>query len=960
MKKLLLVGWDAADWRIIGPLMEQGKMPNLQGLMHDGVWGNLATLQPALSPILWTSIATGKRADKHGIHGFSEPDLSTGGVRPITNLSRKTKAIWNILSQSDKKCNVVGWWPSSPVEAINGVMVSNHFQTAPKLSEEPWPLSPGTIYPPRLQQSLAELRLRPMDLDGDMLLPFIPDAAEIDQTKENRLLSLAKVTAENASIHAVATQLLQTEPWNFMAVYFDGIDHYGHGFMKYHPPRQEHISEEDFNRYKSVMATAYAFHDMMLGVLLTLAGKDTTVLIMSDHGFHPDHLRPRYLPNEPAGPAAEHRNYGIFVMQGPGIKKGKTEIHGATLLDIAPTVLHAFGLPVGRDMDGKVLESVFSESSPIQRIDSWDTVQGNSGMHPTGAQLDPQDAQAAMDQLIELGYIDKLDADQAIAVDKTTCELQYNLAQSHVDANQYGKAIAIFKKLWEQWPEESRFGIRLMHCYLSLRKPRNARKTLNLIVERKQQYASKAQLELQKIHQDKIAEKTSTFSTLPNSELDDPASNNVAPERITDEDLTPKELEQVRQLQLKAQTNSEALNFFEGLVLQSEQHFEQALDCFSRLLTVEPNRRVSVLTRMGDACLSLKRWDQAEAHFSAIITLDPENALARMGLCQSFLPRKRNLEAAAQAQASIKLKHLNPHGHYLYGIALHRCGHIEWAVDALQEAVRQNPLFPKAYKRLAFIYSKRLKNETKAAEYKLQAEQAQLLLKKQCQSATSSMDQPPQDHPSMSYSPFMLNHTGKVRCPQKQWITVVAGLPRSGTSMLMQILQAGGLPLLTDAQREADASNQRGYFEHEAIKSLDQSTTIFDDALGKVVKVVIPQVQHLPQKYSYKIIFLERDLDEILASQESMLKRNAKVTRSEKNDVLKKVFIRQIQGCKKLLLHYPQADCLSISHNDTIHAPEKTIDLIMEFLKIPDLNRSAMIAAVSSELYRIRLQPSHI
>ncbi len=74
-------------------------MPNFQRLINNGVWGNLATLQPALSPMLWTSIATGKRAEKHGIHGFTEADPSTGGVRPITNLSRKAKAIWKILSQ---------------------------------------------------------------------------------------------------------------------------------------------------------------------------------------------------------------------------------------------------------------------------------------------------------------------------------------------------------------------------------------------------------------------------------------------------------------------------------------------------------------------------------------------------------------------------------------------------------------------------------------------------------------------------------------------------------------------------------------------------------------------------------------------------------------------------------------------------------------------------------------------
>ena len=97
-RKVLLFGWDAADWKVIHPLLDAGKMPHLARFLEQGVMGNIATLQPALSPTLWTSIATGKRPFKHGILGFSEPDPVTGGIRPITNLSRKTKAVWNILN----------------------------------------------------------------------------------------------------------------------------------------------------------------------------------------------------------------------------------------------------------------------------------------------------------------------------------------------------------------------------------------------------------------------------------------------------------------------------------------------------------------------------------------------------------------------------------------------------------------------------------------------------------------------------------------------------------------------------------------------------------------------------------------------------------------------------------------------------------------------------------------------
>jgi len=129
-RKVLLVGWDAADWKVIRPLMDAGKMPNVQRLVANGATGQIATLHPPLSPMLWTSIATGKRPFKHGIHGFTEPAPDGIGVRPVTNLSRKSKALWNILNQNDLRSVVIGWWPSHPAEPINGVMVSDQYHRA--------------------------------------------------------------------------------------------------------------------------------------------------------------------------------------------------------------------------------------------------------------------------------------------------------------------------------------------------------------------------------------------------------------------------------------------------------------------------------------------------------------------------------------------------------------------------------------------------------------------------------------------------------------------------------------------------------------------------------------------------------------------------------------------------------------------------------------------------------------
>ena len=201
-KRLLVVGWDAADWKVIHPLMDAGKMPTLEKLVNGGVMGTIATLHPVLSPMLWTSIATGMRPFKHGVLGFTEPSPDGSDVRPVSTLSRKVKAVWNILNQNGYRSIVVGWWPSHPAEPLNGVMVSNHFAQAVGPLDRPWPVPPGAIHPPGLTDTLAELRVHPNELTGEHIVPFIPRAADVDQSKDPRLGMVAKILAETTTIQA--------------------------------------------------------------------------------------------------------------------------------------------------------------------------------------------------------------------------------------------------------------------------------------------------------------------------------------------------------------------------------------------------------------------------------------------------------------------------------------------------------------------------------------------------------------------------------------------------------------------------------------------------------------------------------------------------------------------------------------------------------------------------------------
>src|SRR4051812_23524792 len=412
-KRVLLIGWDAADWTMIRPLVNAGKMPALADLLAGGTSGNLATLQPALSPMLWNSIATGKRADKHGICSFVEPLPDRSGIRPVTSTSRKCKAIWNILTQAGLRSNVVSWFASHPAEPIRGTVVSDRFAACSVGPGEPLEFPAGTFHPPEFENELGPLLVSPWQIEVDALLPFIPRAADIDQNEDNRLVKLASVIARASTVQAAACRLAAGDDWDFMAAYYSGIDEFGHYFMPYHPPQMEGVSERDAEIYANVMTGCYQFHDMMLESLLAYAGSETTVLVVSDHGFHSGKRRPS--ANGWLEPETWHREFGIACAHGPGIR-GRESLFGATLLDVTPTILALLGLPIGDDMDGRAWLEIFDEPVCIDRVESWESTPGDAGLHSEELREDSAGAAEMMRRLIELGYISSAseDADEKV------------------------------------------------------------------------------------------------------------------------------------------------------------------------------------------------------------------------------------------------------------------------------------------------------------------------------------------------------------------------------------------------------------------------------------------------------------------------------------------------------------------------------------------------------------------
>jgi len=661
-KKVMLIGWDAADWQMIDPLIEKGWMPNLKRLIEGGVRGNINTLFPVLSPMLWNSIATGKYADKHDILGFMEPD-GQGGVRPVTSTSRKAKAMWNILSQNGLRSAVVGWFASAPAERINGCIVTDRYRDCHGEIASKTPLDERAVYPASLIPALEDLIVDKNNITAEQILAFIPDAQLIDHTKEVRLAAFAHGLAQCASIHNAATWLAENETWDLLAVYYDTIDHAGHGFMEFHPPQLPQVTDYEFKMYSNVMSRIVAYHDAMLARLLELAGDDTTVIILSDHGFRNDEHRPRLWwdaeqrkkvgPGQ--NPVAWHRPQGIFVAHGPGIKQGVT-LTGASLLDIAPTVLTLFGLPVGLDMDGHALTQIMDPEPEVVWIDSWEPEAPNDGVW-RGEEIehDPWAAQEAMKQLIELGYMEDPGEDKEKAVRNCSKDRKMNLAQMYMSTHRTRDAIAILKEVVAEDPEARDPKARLAIAYRSVNKLDEAEKLLDGL------------------------------------KADDEESNVI-------------------------------FRLLRGSIMLAKGDAEGARAQFEEVLAERP-RMPMVHLQIGAAYLKEKLWPEAEAAYRQALELEPENPEAHDRLGCALRGQKNWEDAAFHHMKAVSLQPNMPIAHLNLGIAMASLGRREWAEKAFITAMEQIPESPFPHTCLERLYTLNNIEPDKAAYHRQMAKE---------------------------------------------------------------------------------------------------------------------------------------------------------------------------------------------------------------------------------------------
>jgi tetratricopeptide (TPR) repeat protein len=470
--RAVVIGIDGADWKIIDALVAEGAMPNLSRLRARGTSGPIETLHDiSLSPVIWTSVATGKTADKHGIAWFMV-DRPDGRRVPVRSYNRKCKAIWNILSEHRRRPVVVGWWATYPAEDVGrGVVVSDAlgyhgFGSTARDGEDARKTHPESLLEqmsalvPAEPQVSAEFARRYIHVSAEQYRNEMFDPARSSTRDPGNPVHLFQeyvVTAQGYT--AISEELLSREPYDLFLVYFEQVDSLCHLFMKYAPPKLAWVEQEEFDRYRDVVTEWYKYQDELLGRLLARIDlEQTAVFVLSDHGFKSGERRIRSERTVDVRKAhLDHETYGIFLAAGPHIRRGEG-IQDASVLDITPTLLHYLGFAVARDMDGKVLEQLFDpsfrEDHPIRYVDTYETGEKRTTPPPVEAAGEPDDAELAdqMRRLQALGYLGGGDeSDRALPKPtrpggESSPEIHNNLGRVYLGRGELDEAQAEFER----------------------------------------------------------------------------------------------------------------------------------------------------------------------------------------------------------------------------------------------------------------------------------------------------------------------------------------------------------------------------------------------------------------------------------------------------------------------------------------------------------------------------------
>lgn len=348
---------DGADWELLRELADDGRIPNIKALTQGGTTASMLTIQPTVSPMLWTTVATGLAPDRHGVLDF----LDRGTHAPIESYARRAPALWDVADAFGRATEVVNWWTAWPPTSSTGVFF-----------DAPGPTLAAAIYPPTLGPRAQALSVPVNTVGYEQVRRFVNiSSAEYDNAVSSGNPSdpvnlFRGILSKTWSDHRVAINLYNEQKPLLLMMSYDGTDVVNHLFAPYHPPYREDVSQTSYRKYWPTVANYYAEIDRLIGEWMNVLPPDTTVILTSAHGFRWGKNRPYSMP---AGRAAlsDHRNPGIFIAYGQHIAASRGA-HSMSIYDVTPTVLTLLGLPASTEMPGHVATWAFKDIQPLTSV----------------------------------------------------------------------------------------------------------------------------------------------------------------------------------------------------------------------------------------------------------------------------------------------------------------------------------------------------------------------------------------------------------------------------------------------------------------------------------------------------------------------------------------------------------------------------------------------------------------
>jgi len=754
---LLLIGLDGADWQIADPLIKAGKLPNLARLRSEGAWADLKSAVPTLSPLLWTSIATGKTPDQHGIIDFLVVDPRTGRKVPIASTFRKTRALWNIFSEAGRTVDFIGWWATWPAESVKGHIVSDRlayslfgYRSRPEDQV-------GLVSPPSLLDAIGPLRVSEDAITLDDLRRFAPFTkaeleaarakvvADPDQAYSDPLNHLVRILASTRTYHAIALKLLREDHPDLLSVYFQGIDEVCHRFAQYIPPRPSWVDSAEYAKYHDVVTRFYEYQDGLIGELLEAAGPDTTVIVTSDHGFLNGSDRPDFPPDVETKAGKWHRLYGVYLMKGPHVTPGR--IDPVSIYDLAPTLLYLSGLPVPADMKGRAvldpIDAAFQRRYPLTTVATYETTprapaSDLATVPGSSAEIDEE----ILAKLKSLGYISSTD----IAVDAApsgadapaTLTNLFNTATLQLAAGDVAGSEKAARAILERVPDhaeshallseileakgddeealrEARTALNLMKepservvnqfCQLSRRLSRlDEAKTFFLRYAQLRPGRGEPWLGLgtaQSMSGDLKAAESSFLRALDLSPRSRGAATGLF--NLYDKGQRSKEIQASIEKAVSVNPDSSAPHSLLGMIYSRQGQFQKAEQQLRKALELEPESDMATAA-LGDLMVNTGRVEQARQLLEKAVARDSDQAEVRMALGRVYAKMRRLGEATREMEEAVRIDPTSASAQAQLAIILLMQEQTQRAIPHAEEALRIDPELYELHLHLAVAY----------------------------------------------------------------------------------------------------------------------------------------------------------------------------------------------------------------------------------------------------------------